>query len=279
MSLQIVPTRQFANASSEDLSKPPSSETCHGLFEKLADVARQVKKQISSSNSVLSEPSNAIASLRAGRMIEGKFSITPIDGHTDVFLVTTSSKQSFIFRTDYERAKLEVSVYRFAREAGFNVPATTYAKINGHEGSAQELVTGAQQAADFVRENGWKEEPWHLPDPVTQVFDSILAMNDRNSTNYFITPDRRQILIDHEQAFYSLRDNMVLRDGNNQIIDEKVMRRFIQSDPERARRMADVANESNFLWALRDLTEQQQATFRERIKLYRQLYRRALVNN
>lgn len=221
--------------------------------------------------------SRSTPSLTAELPLIGRFRLTPIAGHDDIFEGVTSSGQKFIFRTNEERAKLEVSVYRFARAAGFNVPTTTYAEINGIRGSAQEMVQGQKLAADFTRENDWHELPWHKPDPATRVFDSILAMNDRNTSNYFITPDRQQILFDHEQAFYSVRDNFALRDGNNEILEEKTVRRFIQADPERARRLADVTSEADFLWALRDLTDAQRATFRERIKLYRALYRRALA--
>lgn len=220
--------------------------------------------------------SRSTPSLTAELPLVGRFKLTLIEGHDDIYEGVTSSGRKFIFRTDEERAKLEVSVYRFARAAGFNVPTTTYAEINGMRGSAQEMVQGQKLAADFTRENDWQELPWHKPDPVTRVFDSILAMNDRNTSNYFITPDRQQILFDHEQAFYPKRDNFALRDGNNEILDEKTVRRFIQADPERARRLADVSSEADFLWALRDLTDAQRTTFRERLKLFRGLYRRAL---
>lgn len=244
------------------------ADACPTLYEKLKVVASKTL-----TNSFLSPSSK---SLSADLPLQGRFQLTPFAGHDDVFQGATKSGQKFIFRTDEARAKLEVSVYRFARAAGFNVPLTTYAEINGIRGSAQEMVQGQKLAADYTRENDWQELSWHKPDPATRVFDSILAMNDRNTSNYFITGDRRQILIDHEQAFYPRRENFVLRDGNDEILDEKTVRRFIQADPERARRLADVASEADFLWALRDLSDAQKATFRERIKLYRRMYRRAL---
>ncbi|MBN8539894.1 MAG: hypothetical protein J0L82_05870 [Deltaproteobacteria bacterium] len=244
------------------------SETCPTLYETLKVVAGRALR--------LSSQSPSSNSLSADLPLQGRFQLTPVSGHDDIFEGATKSGQKFIFRTDEARAKLEVSVYRFARAAGFNVPTTTYAEINGIRGSAQEMVQGQKSAADYTRENDWQELSWHRPDPVTRVFDSILAMNDRNPSNYFITSDRQQILFDHEQAFYVRRDNFVLRDGINEVLDEKTVRRFIQADPERARRLADVTSEADFLWALRDLTDAQKTTFRQRIKLYRRLYRRAL---
>lgn len=250
------------------ITEAKEAEACPTLYEKLKVVAGKAL-----TNSFQSPSSK---SLSADLPLQGRFQLTPIAGHDDVFQGVTTSGQTFIFRTDEVRAKLEVSVYRFARAAGFNVPLTTYAEINGVRGSAQEMVQGQKLATDYTRENDWQELSWHQPDPVTRVFDSILAMNDRNPSNYFITGDRQQILFDHEQAFYPKRENFVLRDGINEVLDEKTVRRFIQADPERARRLADVTSEADFLWALRDLTDAQKATFRERIKLYRRMYRRAL---
>jgi hypothetical protein len=243
------------------------AEPCPSLYEKLLSVSKRLVPRASGPSS---------SSLSADLPLTGNILLKNIEGHDDIFQGVTTSGQRFIFRTDEARAKLEVSVYRFARAAGFNVPLTTYAEINGIRGSAQEMVQGQKLATDFTRENDWQELPWHKPDPATRVFDSILAMNDRNTSNYFITGDRQQILFDHEQAFYPLRENSVLRDGINEILDEKTVRRFIQADPERARRLADVTSEADFLWALRDLTDAQKATFRVRIKLYRQMYRRAV---
>jgi hypothetical protein len=241
-------------------------ETCPGLYEKLAKFTRKA----------LRRPTPSSKSLKADVPLVGWFDLERLKHHHDVFEGVTDTGQKFIFRTDAARAKLEVSIYRFARAAGFNVPVTTYAEINGVSGSAQEMIIGQKLAADFTRENNWIELPWHKPDPATRVFDSILAMNDRNTSNYFITDDRRQILIDHEQAFFWNRRNNILRDGNDQILEIETVRAFIALDPVRAQNLADIANEANFLHALRDLSDQQRATFRERIKLYRRMYRRAL---
>lgn len=205
----------------------------------------------------------------------GRFELKLIDGHDDIYRGQTASGQQFIFRKNPERAKLEVSVYRFAKAAGFEVPLTTYASVNGMEGSAQAAVSGLKSAADEIAANGYVELPRHRPNAETRIFDALLGINDRNPTNYFLREDGRQVLIDHEQAFYPREFESGLIDGDGKSVGLDEIRKFRALNPEASARLADIAQESNWLWALRDLTESQRQIFRQRLKLYRRLYREA----
>lgn len=203
----------------------------------------------------------------------GTFELKLVEGHDDIYRGRTTSGQEFIFRTNPERAKLEVSVYRFADAAGFDVPLTTYASINGMEGSAQAVVGNLKSAADHIAENGYLELPKHRPNAETRVFDALLGMNDRNPTNFFLRPDGRQTLIDHEQAFYIREFETSLLDGEGKAVGLEAIKRFRSLNPEAAARLADISQEANWLWALRDLSEHQRQVFRQRLKAYRKLYR------
>lgn len=203
----------------------------------------------------------------------GNFEIQLVEGHDDIYRGRTLTGQEFIFRTNPERAKLEVSVYRFAHAAGFDVPLTTYANINGMEGSAQLSVGNLTTAADAIAKNGYVELPKHRANAETRVFDALLGINDRNPTNYFLRDNGRQTLIDHEQAFYSRPYETGLIDSDGKAIDAEVVRRFQSLNSEAAFSLAQIGRESDWLWALRDLTEHQRNVFRERLKIYRRLYR------
>jgi hypothetical protein len=205
----------------------------------------------------------------------GRFELKLIEGHDDIYRGKTASGQEFIFRTNRERAKLEVSVFRFAKAAGFEVPLTTYADINGLQGSAQAMVHHLKLAADEIAANGFIELPRHRPNPETRVFDALLGINDRNPTNFFLREDGRQVLIDHEQAFYRREFSGGLIDGDGKALGQDVIQKFRALNPEVSARLADISQESNWLWALRDLTEAQRQIFRERLRLYRRLYREA----
>lgn len=203
----------------------------------------------------------------------GRFELKLMDEHDDIYRGRTASGQEFIFRTNPQRAKLEVSVYRFAKAAGFEVPLTTYANVNGMEGSAQAVVRGLKSAAEEIAANGYVELPRHRPNAETKIFDALLGINDRNPTNYFLRDDGRQVLIDHEQAFYPREFSGGLIDGEGKAVSLEEIRKFRALNPEASAKLADIAQESNWLWALRDLTADQRQIFRERLKLYRRLYR------
>ncbi len=208
----------------------------------------------------------------------GRFELKLIEGHDDIYRGKTASGQEFIFRTNRERAKLEVSVFRFAKVAGFEVPLTTYANINGMEGSAQAVVNGLKSAADEIAANGYVELPRHRPNAETRIFDALLGINDRNPTNYFLRKDGQQVLIDHEHAFYPRQFEGGLIDGDGKSVGIDEIRKFRTLKPEASAKLADIAQESNWLWALRDLTESQRQIFRQRLKLYRRLFREASSN-
>lgn len=211
-------------------------------------------------------------------LLRGRFELKAIEGHDDVFAGRLTDGTAFIFRTSESRALKEVTAYRFAKEAGFEVPLTTFAEINGIKGSVQIRVEGLPTAADLDKLNGFHHEHLQQADPATRIFDSLLAINDRNSTNYFVRPDGRQVLIDPEQMFHHDRSPDVLWDGEKKAVTLSTVRRFIGMNPERARNLADISTEANFTWALRSMSIREIEDFRSRLKVYRRLYREATIS-
>jgi hypothetical protein len=232
-------------------------DACRPAYQKLA--------------SLFAKPSSA--SLQDEVRITGRFHLEAVEGHDDIFVARMPDGTRIIFRTDAERATKEVSAYRFAKAAGFEVPQTVYADINGKSGSVQRMVEGLPLASDLDQANNWEAVGAQKLNPATRVFDALLGIKDRNTTNYFVKPDGGQVLIDNEFLFWKNRSATSLVDGQDAIVDSKTIRLFVQSDPERARQLADPINESNYLWALREVSESNRADFLKRLKLYREHYR------
>jgi hypothetical protein len=233
-------------------------EACRPAYRKLA--------------SLFTRPS--ASSLQDDVRITGQFELQKVGWHHDIFRAKLPDETPFIFRTGAERAKKEVSAYRFAKAAGFDVPQTVYADINGRSGSVQRMVDGLPLASELDGPFNSKAPKITRADPATRIFDSLLGLNDRNSTNFFVRPDGSQVLIDNEGLFHPDRSAMTLRDGLGEYLDIKVIRRFIQLDPERARQLANPINESNYLWALRDVSDSNRSDFSQRLKIYREYYRK-----
>ena len=225
--------------------------------------------------------SSSAQQIQDGVLLKGSYELTVVKSsdrlviHDDVFLGQFNDGKRFFFRNGRERSKREVAAYRFGKAAGFDVPATVYAEVNGMTGSAQAAVENLPLASDLKR--GFAPNGSDRMNAATKIFDALLGMNDRHPGNFFVRPDGTQVLIDNEQMFWKNRSTVVLRDGQNEIVEVATIRNFIKMDPERARHLADPANESNFIWALRDLSEKNIDDFRGRLRLYRLNYRRLMT--
>lgn len=240
------------------------ADDCANTFQ---EIARQMRAHI---------PTTASSTqIRDEILLRGQFPLKAIEGHDDIFSTKLADGTPLIFRPGENRALKEVTAFRFAKEAGFDVPTTVFAEINGVRGSAQLRIEGMPTAADLDRLSEFKPEKLQQMDAATKVFDALLGVNDRNPTNYLVRPNGGQILIDPEQMFHHDRSANALLDGEKQPVTVQTIRKFILLNSERAKRLADIVAETNFVWALRSMSSHEIEDFRGRLKLYRRLYREA----